>query len=393
MNWKITNEEYIQRAKSVHGDRYRYELTEYVDRNTKITVTCKVHGPFLVNPYTHIRLGCGCMKCANDKMKKTCALTTESFIARAKEYIGYHYDYSKVEYVNAHTPVTIGCPTHGWFTKYPMEIQQGRRGCPTCGKEAGYKKRQTGLQAFIERSKAIHGDKYSYDKVVYKNQQSRVTITCPIHGDFKQIAQGHLIGHGCPKCNNEYYKGRTREDLLKDFYEMHRGFYSYPNLPEWSNNKERVKIICPKHGVFTQSVANHLRGDGCPSCKNSRQENIVFRNLQDKRIRFEREKTFKWLKRKGHMYLDFYLPDFNVAIECHGAMHFGISVPAKYTYTKADYEDIRVRDELKYKLCKEHGIRILYFCYNKEWIPDKYIDKVYSTIKELIEEIRKTKPP
>ena len=71
MKWDITTEEYIQRAKAVHGDRYGYELCEYKDRNTKITVTCKVHGPFLIHPYTHIRLGCGCMKCANDKMKKT----------------------------------------------------------------------------------------------------------------------------------------------------------------------------------------------------------------------------------------------------------------------------------------------------------------------------------
>lgn len=123
-SWEITTEEYIRRAKAVHGNKYSYEQTEYVDRKTHITITCPIHGPFKINPYTHIRLGTGCSKCARDKTIKTCSLTTESFIERAKEYIGSHYDYSKVEYKNAHTPVIIGCPIHGWFTKYPMEIQQ-----------------------------------------------------------------------------------------------------------------------------------------------------------------------------------------------------------------------------------------------------------------------------
>ncbi len=86
-SWKITTEEYIHRAKAVHGDKYSYELTEYVDRNTFITVTCPIHGPFKVHPYTHVRLGTGCSKCAQDKTIKTCSLTTESFIKRAKEYM------------------------------------------------------------------------------------------------------------------------------------------------------------------------------------------------------------------------------------------------------------------------------------------------------------------
>ena len=87
MSWNITTEEYIQRAKAVHGDKYGYELTEYVDRNTFITIICKKHGPFKIHPYTHIRLGCGCSACARDKTINTLALTTESFIKRAKEKV------------------------------------------------------------------------------------------------------------------------------------------------------------------------------------------------------------------------------------------------------------------------------------------------------------------
>lgn len=391
MSWNITTEEYIQRAKAVHGDKYGYELTEYVDRNTFITIICKTHGPFKIHPYTHIRLGCGCSACANDKKKDKFALTSESFIERAKEYIGSHYDYSRVEYVNAHTPVIIGCPIHGWFTKYPMEIQQGKKGCPECGKTRASLKRRTGLQSFIERSNIVHQHKFNYDKVIYVNQHTPVTITCPIHGDFQQRPQDHLRGHDCPKCSVPYRNGRSKNDLLKDFKEKHLGKYSYPNLPDWSNNRMYIDIICPIHGLFRQRIANHLRGDGCPSCRNSKQENVLEGHLVKKNIRFIREQTFPWLVRKGHMYIDFYLPEYNVAIECHGAQHFGIEVPNRFRFSEEDYRDMRERDELKYKLCKEHGIRLLYFCYYKKWVPDNYIDHVYTTVKELLAELKRIK--
>ena len=52
---------------------------------------------------------------------------------------------------------------------------------------------------------------------------------------------------------------------------------------------------------------------------------------------------------------------------------------------------IKNRDELKYKLCNEHGIRVLFFCYYKKWVPEKYIDYVYTTIKELFSELDKIK--
>ena len=391
MSWKITTEEYIQRAKAVHGDKYGYELTEYVDRNTFITIICKKHGPFKIHPYTHIRLGCECSACARDKTINTLALTTESFIKRAKEYIGAHYDYSRVEYVNAHTPVVIGCPIHGWFTKYPMEIQQGKKGCPKCGLEKKNNKRRTGLEKFIERSNIIHSYKYNYDKVIYINQHKHVTITCPVHGDFQQTPMQHLRGNGCAKCFNPYYEGRTKKDLIQDLQKRHHGKYSYPNLPDWSNNRMYLNIICPKHGLFRQRIANHLRGDGCPSCRNSKQENILEGQFHRKKIRYVREKTFPWLVRKRHMYIDFYLPEYNVAIECHGAQHFGVEVHSRFKFSEDDYKDKRERDELKYKLCKEHGIRLLYFCYYKKWVPDNYIDHVFTTVKELLAELKRIK--
>ena len=45
---------------------------------------------------------------------------------------------------------------------------------------------------FIEKAKEIHGNKYIYNKTVYKNMRTKVCITCPEHGDFWQLPSIHL---------------------------------------------------------------------------------------------------------------------------------------------------------------------------------------------------------
>ena len=105
------------------------------------------------------------------------------------------------------------------------------------------------------------------------------------------------------------------------------------------------------------------------------------------------KRHFHGLNEKVTCMLIFFLPKYKIAIECQGVQHFGIDVQYnRFKYTAKDYDDIRNKDELKYKLCNEHGIRVLFFCYYKKWVPEKYIDYVYTTIKELFSELDKIKP-
>lgn len=53
---------------------------------------------------------------------------------------------------------------------------------------------------FITRAIAVHGNKYDYSKVEYKNANTKVCIICPEHGEYLQRAADHLLGRGCPKC-------------------------------------------------------------------------------------------------------------------------------------------------------------------------------------------------
>ena len=55
-------------------------------------------------------------------------------------------------------------------------------------------------ESFIEKARLIHGDKYGYDKVVYKNNRTKVIILCPKHGYFEQTPDAHFVGKGCSEC-------------------------------------------------------------------------------------------------------------------------------------------------------------------------------------------------
>lgn len=56
---------------------------------------------------------------------------------------------------------------------------------------------------FINRAKSIHGEKYDYSKTMYEGYRKKITIICPIHGEFEQRVLSHLQGKGCPLCGKE----------------------------------------------------------------------------------------------------------------------------------------------------------------------------------------------
>ena len=67
-------------------------------------------------------------------------------------------------------------------------------------------------EEFIEKAKAVHGDKYDYSKVVYNGANEKVCIVCPEHGEFWQYPSNHLGGSGCPKCVG---KNTTSENFIE----------------------------------------------------------------------------------------------------------------------------------------------------------------------------------
>lgn len=117
---------------------------------------------------------------------------------------------------------------------------------------------------FIIEAKKVHGEKYDYSKTVYEGSLKKVCITCPKHGDFWQIAEGHLRGAGCPQCHT-LSKRSNRDVFVSKCCEVYGDLYDYSKV-EYVHNKEKVCVICPKHGEFWVTPNNHLRGSRCPAC-------------------------------------------------------------------------------------------------------------------------------
>lgn len=130
--------------------------------------------------------------------------------------------------------------------------------------------RRLTTKEFIKKAKTIHKDKYIYDKTLYTNSRQKVIITCPIHGDFEQLANAHLKGQGCPQCCHPN-KVLDKSIILKQFKEVHGNKYDYSQLPDVLKNHDKVPIICYKHGIFVQTVSQHKIGQGCPKCASIKQ--------------------------------------------------------------------------------------------------------------------------
>ena len=189
-----TTDEFIAKAKKIHGDKYDYSKVKYIDTKSKVCVVCPEHGEFWQTPSHHLS-GCGCPKCANKNKGEYRRSSKKDFITKARKIHGDKYDYSKVDYVNNYTKICIICPEHGEFWQTPHNHLSGQ-GCPKCGVE----KQTSTKEEFIKKAKEIHGDKYDYSKVDYSNAHTKVCIICPNHGEFWQTPNNHLRGHGCPKC-------------------------------------------------------------------------------------------------------------------------------------------------------------------------------------------------
>ena len=191
---KKTTAEFIADARKVHGERYDYSKVNYQGSATKVCIVCREHGDFMQKPNNHIR-GQGCPICAGHKQR-----TLEDFVAQARQIHGDKYSYDKAVYKNDSTKVIVTCPKHGDFLITPDNHIHAKQGCKQCAHEKIGIDSRLSQEEFIKRATEKHGGKYYYDKVNYRDSHTRVIITCPIHGDFKQLPYHHLNGSGCKKC-------------------------------------------------------------------------------------------------------------------------------------------------------------------------------------------------
>jgi hypothetical protein len=196
MSTSLTTEQFIDKAKKEHGDRYDYSKSVYTRSSHKVTITCSVHGDFQQSANSHL-MGSNCFDCVRKRKR-----TQQDFLDLAKAKHGDKYDYSKSVYLAGSKQIKIICRKHGEFSKRAENHLLGQ-GCKKCNiKQSVYD-----TAKFIEKATRVHKGLYTYERSDYIKTEVKLTITCRTHGDFEQKAGGHLSGQGCSKC----YRDRVRK--------------------------------------------------------------------------------------------------------------------------------------------------------------------------------------
>ncbi len=274
---------------------------------------------------------------------------------------------------------------------------------------------------YIIKANIIHKNKYNYELVKYINAKTKIKIICPEHGMFEQTPDNHLH-HGCVSCGKS--KKHTKESFTLIANIIHNDKYNY-ELVYYTNNKTKVKIICPEHGIFEQIPSAHLRKNGCPYCANNQtktlekfinESNLIhdFKYQYDKVkyvndiIKIEiicpkhgefkqkpshhlqghgcrlcseskgEEKITQWLvqnniynkrefkfpdcKNKKQLPFDFYLPDHNLCIEYDGRQHHE---PIEYFGGINSLAKTQENDQIKTQYCIDNNIELLRISYKE----------------------------
>jgi hypothetical protein len=273
------------------------------NRSIKTIVTCKQHGDFQINLFELLGRKHGCRKCANIKnvsYNNKIEKFKNIFIDRAKTHHNNKYDYSLVEYIKSDIPVTIICPLHGEFQQPPVDHLQNK-GCKKCGLEEMATYHRMEKADFISNSLKIHGKKYDYSAIEYKNCRTHVEIICKQHGSFFQKPRSHLEGHGCPKCRES--KGERK---IRVWLESNNIEYEYQKM---------------------------------------------FHNCRSPKNRI--------------MPFDFFLPAYNMCIEFDGELHFCHGIINGHAFGEQDLKKAQQHDMIKNSFCKQNNIKLLRIKYTK----------------------------
>jgi hypothetical protein len=284
--------------------------------------------------------------------------TKEEFINKSNIIHNFEYDYSLVEYINNKTKVKIICKEHGEFEQRPDNHIQ-RQKCPLCVNV----NIKSNKDQFISKSKIKFGDLYDYSLVEYINNKTKVKIICKEHGIFEQKPDLHLsksIKTACLECTS---KSRMidYEDIINRMSIKHNNFYNYSKFIYNGQNNKGI-IICPNHGEFKQVVLNHLNGNGCKKCKNSKGELLVSNVLDEMNIKYYTEYKFDNCFNKNKLPFDFYLLDYNICIEFNGKQHY----EEIDFFGGSEYLELIIkRDNIKRQYCKDNNIVLIEIKYDK----------------------------
>ena len=382
---KIKQINFIAKMKKLFPD-YDYSQVKYVNSKTSVTIICPVHGEFEIIPNIVLTYNRGCPECQGIQNHK---MTTNHFILKAKQIHGDKFDYSKTEYKNMKTPVTIICHKHGEFQQLPQNHLRTNYCCPECNTQ----KKLT----FEEVKKRIiqkHGDKYDFTNTIYVNTHTPIKFVCKVCGNENtQIPTQMMYGYGCKYCSKRF---KTTEQFIIESKEIHNNFYDYSKV-NYIGAKTPVIIICPVHGEFQQLPQNHTcHKMGCPKCaqkklqdkQTSKQENLIYDFVKFILPKYKIIPNY----RNNNFELDIYIPEIKLGIEYNGIYwHSNHHKSKDYHYHKKQlFESLGIRVLMIWENQTEESWREEIQNYIKQVSSNEIIEKPglydYDKIKEKYNE-------
>lgn len=175
----------------------------------------------------------------------------------------------------------------------------------------------------------------------------------------------------------------TQDIFIKRVNKKFGDKFGVSNISYKTNNEE-IDIISPEHGDFRIRAMHHLRGSGCPKCVGSSGEKILLSFFENKNLFPHYNKYYKWL---DNLQLDFYFPEYKLAVEVQGEQHF---IETDF-FNKTLNKQIKY-DEKKKILCEKNNITLLYYApYEMDFPYHVYtnVDELYEKIKRIIDSQKK----
>ncbi len=361
---------FIRKGLKRWGDKYKYTKTKFIDKYTLVTIWCPIHGFFekRAGEFLLQRTTCGCPKCSIELRTSKNTKTREEFISQSLMRWGSKFDYSKVIYVNSDTPVEIICPIHGSFLIRPrlfLSMRENNFGCPSCGRDSTRKKLMSNTKSFVLKAIKKFGNKFSYDKVDYVDENTPVIITCKEHGDFLKTPREFFNSlYGCPICSNKLKSEQLRldrEEFINRAIEVHGPLYCYDYV-DYKGLTVPVKIFDPQRNeYFYQKPTVHLNGSGNPKRTLSRGEQLVMTWIEE--LGYDYDPQYKVvIPNIGLIRVDFclYFKNIPIFIEYNGRQHYE-SVPR--FENRRSFKDQVKRDVGLIDYCNINHIKLIMIPY------------------------------
>ena len=431
---RLTTEEFILKAKKIHGDKYSYFTTNYINMDIKVEVYCNLcEEYFLTLPRSHVgNKKSGCLSCRKKNRVRNAKILSR-FLEKSNLIYAGQFSYFD-DYKDSVTPIKIKCKLHDVIFHQTPSHHLHSNGCPACKLdkrklhsesknhnevisnintkiidicEGGLSKhningyidcqsdtrdvvkkissheskygmlRVTNSETFIKKLLKVSTNPVEilFDKVEYVSTHRKVILTCTKHGDFMVTPSGSLKKKIiCPKCSKERFVSNV-DDFITKAKRMHGERFSYDKV-DYERSNMKVIITCIKHGDFLIRPNDLLTGYGCPNCGNniSKGESEIADWIKINTDYDVERNVRQYLSGKFKYELDIYIPELNLAIEYNGLRwHHTVGSTYDGKLSIGSKPKNYHKNKSQYYL-DEQGIRIIHI-WEHEWLLKKDIVK------------------